>query len=137
MADGLFVSEDLFDIVVKYREVKTKMGVKSVSVIRDKDTELRYKDFVMELHTQWAAPNWKQSNDLIRQATKWDTDAGQRVIDWPLYRSTLMETCMKTWDIKDVPCIKDNMAKLDPNIAAALVDEFLGRTTPTEEELGN
>lgn len=135
---GPFISEDMFAIVVKYREVENKSsGRKSNVVINDKETELRYKDLIKEIHTQWCQLNWKQSNDLIRASTKWDHDAGQRVIDWPLYRATLLDKCMKSWDIDGVACDQENIAKLDPNIASALVDEFLTRTTPTEQDLGN
>ena len=138
---GPFVSDEMFDIVVKYVEKKLKSGHTGVVVVRDLETEQRYKGLVKEIHTQWVQPNWMTSNDMIRTATRFDAEAGTRLIDWPLYRTLLLEKCMKQWDVVDeaskpVPCTKENIARLDPNIGAALVDDFLAKTTPTEKELG-
>jgi hypothetical protein len=138
---GPFVSETAFPITVKYVESKNKAGLPIIVIVRSKDIEQRYKDQVKTITTQWIQPNWKQSNDLIRRATKFDADAGERVLDWPLYKTIILETFMKEWDIelngKLVPCIPENIAQLDTNIASALVDEFLVKTTPSEQELGN
>ena len=138
---GPFVSDEMFDIVVKYVEKKLKSGHTGVVVIKDAETELRYKGLVKEIHTQWVQPDWTVSNDMIRAATRFDAEAGTRMIDWPLYRSLLLERCMKSWDVADeagkpVPCIKERVGKLDPNIGAALVDDFLAKTTPSEKDLG-
>jgi hypothetical protein len=138
---GPFVSDEMFDIVVKYVEKKLKSGHMGVVVIKDAETELRHKGLVKEIHTQWTQPDWTVSNDMIRAATRFDPEAGTRMIDWPLYRSLLLERCMKSWDVADeqgkpVPCVKEKIGKLDPNIGAALVDDFLAKTTPTEKDLG-
>ena len=140
---GPFVTEEMFEVVVRYVERTMKSGLSTLMVLKpeDKEKELRYKDSIKEIHSQWSQPNWKESNELIRVATKWDSAAGMRVIDWPLYRTSLLENYMKGWDIQDeggktVPCVKEYIDKLDPNVASALVDEFLSKTTPTEKELG-
>lgn len=139
---GPFVNEELFDLKIKYIEKKLKSGHTGCVIVSDKETELKYKDHIKEIHTMWLQPNWKQSNDVIRKATKVDADTGIRGVDWPYYRTLLLENFMKTWDIagedgKTVPCIPENIAKLDPVIAGALVEEFLGKTSPSEEELKN
>jgi hypothetical protein len=111
-------------------------------VVKTVEMEERYKGLVSELHTQWIQPNWKESNDLIRASTTWDAEAGERMLDWQKYRFLLLEHFMKSWDIVDdkempVACTRENIEKLDANIAAALVDQFLSKTTLTEKEMGN
>jgi hypothetical protein len=135
----------MFEIVVEYAQAMLKNGLKGILVFSEKDDEgkKRYSpDAVEAIHSQWVMPNWKQSNDILRRATKWDDEAGQRVLDWATYRSLIMENFMRMWDVKDdqkspVPCTRENMERLDPNIAAALVERFLSKTTITEKDLGN
>jgi hypothetical protein len=134
----------MFDIVLEYVHAPLKNGLFGIVVLKEKDEETRkrYAGSIQEIHSQWVMPNWKQSNDMLRRATRWDSDAGQRVLDWPTYRSLIMENFMRMWDIKDeqggaVPCVKDNMERLDPNIAASLVEKFLSKTSVTEKDLGN
>ncbi len=139
---GPFVSQSTFPIVVKYIEKENKAGLPMIVVVRSADTESRYKDHVKTITTLWMLPNWKQSNELIRKATKFDADAGERRLDWQMYRGMLLENFMKEWDIKGsdgkvVPCTKEFFDQLDINIASTLIDEFLMKTSPSEEELGN
>jgi hypothetical protein len=138
---GPFVTTDLFEIKICYVEKQMKSGHTGCVVLNTDEAKLKYKDQVKEISTQWSSMNWRQSNDLIRKATKVDADTGIRGVDWPYYRSLLMESCLKAWDIqgsdsKTVPCINDNIGKLDPNIASAMVEEYLAKTTPSEKELG-
>ena len=139
---GPFVTEELFDVTVKYIELTAKSGAKVLVVVKTKEMEQRYGDKVMEIHTMWVQPNWKLHNDVVRQSMKLEPDLGQRVVDWNLFRQLSMETFMRAWDIKSdkdepVPCTKENMATLDPNIAVAMCDAFHQRTSITEQELGN
>lgn len=141
-----FVSEARFEVIVKYVEKKMKSGLSTILVIEDKEMEERYKGSISEIHTQWIQPNWKESNELSKQCTRWEPMAGERTFDWSAYRMAILERYMKSWDIttKDddgketsVPCIPDNIGKLDPNIASALIEGFMEKTMPTEKELGN
>jgi hypothetical protein len=135
----------MFDVVVEYAQAQLKSGLKGIIVFKEKDDEARQKiakESIEALHTQWVMPNWKQSNEMLRVSTKWDGEAGQRVLDWATYRSQIMENFMRMWDVKDdkgapVPCTRENMDKLDPSIASALVERFLAKTTVTEKDLGN
>jgi len=136
-----FVSEELFPIVVKWAEVETKTGVKGTLIIRDKETEDRYKGSMNELQTQWAMPNWKESSNLLAKAYQPDAQTGELRFMWAAYRSLVLDSFMKSWDAKDdqgngVPCTPTNIAKLDPAIAAALVEAFLAKTSVSEQELG-
>lgn len=141
-----FISDNRFEVTIKYVEKETKGGLSATMVVSDKETEERYKGSINEIHTQWVQPNWKESNELSRQCTRWDPIAGERLFDWNSYRIALVERYMKSWDISlkndkgedvPVPCTKENIDKLDPNIASALIDAFLNKTTPSEEKLGN
>jgi hypothetical protein len=143
---GPFVSNDNFEVIIKYVEKKNKAGMSFVMIVSDKETEERYKGQVKVIHTQWIQPNWKESNELARQCTKFDPIAGERLFDWGTYRSMVLERYMKSWDIVTVdangqnipvPCIPENINRLDPSIAGALIDGFYSRTQPSEESLGN
>ena len=140
---GPFASEELFPVVVKYAEVKVpKSGLMSIVVIRTDEMAQRYKDAVREINTQWVTPNWTENNDLLRSSTRWDREAGERVLDWTTYRAMVLEKFMRTWDIKDdkgvgVPCTKEYINKLDPNIGAALAEGFLAKISVSERDLGN
>jgi hypothetical protein len=139
---GPFVTDSSFTIEVKYIEKKNKAGLPMIVIVKSAEIEARYKDHVKTIKTMWTLPNWKQSNELIRKATKFDQDAGERRLDWQLYRSMILENFMKEWDIKGedgkmVPCVKQFIDLLDVNVAATLIDEFLLKTSPSEDELGN
>jgi hypothetical protein len=144
---GPFASNERFEIPIKYVEKKLPSGLTKVIVIdkKDDETQERYKDQVKVIHTQWALMNWKETNDLIRQATYFDSIAGRRELDWVMYRQIMLENCMKSWDITEkvdgkdisVPCTKENIARLDANVATALVQEFIEKTSMSDEELGN
>lgn len=142
---GPFVTDTQFPITVKYVEKTSKSGLPVLLILKDKakekEFEARYKDDVKSINTMWVQPNWKQSNDLIRQATKFIYEIGERKLDWQAYKTLLLETFMVEWDVKadgkTVPCIKENIERLDANIASFLIDSFLLKTSPSEEELGN
>jgi hypothetical protein len=136
-----FVTEELFPIVVKWTEVKTKGGVMANMIIRDKATEDRYKGSVNELQTQWAKPNWKHSSSVLAKAYQADPITGELKFIWAIYRSLVMDNFMRQWDATDsdgkpVPCTSENTAMLDPAIAAELVQTFLSKTNVSEKELG-
>lgn len=143
---GPFVSNEMFPIDIEYVEKSTKSGLPGVIIVRDEETRQRYKGNVKKISTQWVVPNWKESNMLVRDSYKWDPIAGEKILDWNLYRTKILDTYMKAWDITQpgpdgnphpVPCIPENIAKLQPSIAGALVDAFMLKTSPTEEEMGN
>jgi len=131
----------MFEIKVKYVETTLKNGKKSVVVLKDEEAAKRHAGSLIEITTQWTQPNWKQSQDMIRAATSFDHIAGDRVTDWNFYRAMLLENCMKMWDIKigdqAVPCTVQNISRLDPSVAYALVSEFIAKTQPSEDELKN
>jgi hypothetical protein len=146
---GPFASNERFEIAIKYIEKKLPSGLTKVITIGEKDeeTQERYKDQIKIIHTQWSMMNWKETNDLIRQATYFDAMAGRRELDWVMYRQLMLESCMKSWDITQpnsdgkgesgVPCTKENISRLDPNIATALVQEFVDKTSMSDNDLGN
>jgi hypothetical protein len=147
---SLFASEEMFEIGVKYMPIKTKGGMETIRVFDEKTDKgkeeiQRYGAKILTLHTQWVSPNWKQSNELLRKCLKYDPESGRRDLDWPLYRAALLETFMRAWDAtmaKDggeapVPCTKEFIDKLDAQVAVALVDKFLERTSVSEQDLGN
>ncbi len=141
-----FVSEERFAVVVKYVDKTLKSGLTTILVIDKQEDEERYKGNINKIHTQWVQPNWKESNELSKQCTRWEPMAGERTFDWSTYRMALLEKYMKSWDIstkgpegstQPIPCTPDNIGKLDPNIASALIDGFMGKTMPTDKDLGN
>lgn len=150
---GPFVSDERFAIVVKYIEKKLPNGMDSVIIVDTKEMEERYQGTVKEVHTQWTQPNWIETNKLIRRATAFDPMAGRKEMDWTLYRQFLLEQYMRSWDITmpgkvsvsdgavsepvPVPCTPENINKLNPAIAAALVEEFVSKTSMPEDDLGN
>jgi hypothetical protein len=148
---GVFAKTDLFEIQVQYVLVKSKGGVETIKILdetteRGKEEIEDLGDRALTLHTYWISPNWKQSNDLLRRCMKYDPESGKRELDWALYRAQLIESFMRKWDATDtdedgneqpVPCNRGNVERLDAQIAVALVDKFLERTTVTEDDLGN
>lgn len=148
---GVFAKTDLFEIEVNYALVESKGGVEIVKVIDDttekgKEDLDRLGDRILTLHTFWISPNWKQSNDLMRKCMAYDREVGRKELDWALYRAYLIDSFMRKWDATDtdddgnevqVPCTPENVERLDAQIAVALVDRFLERTTVSEEDLGN
>ena len=120
-----FVSPDLFEIVVKYVQVKLKSGLSAIVVVKDEEQEKKYKDKVQALKSQWRQPNWKEHNDLHSDSLVMDDVAGVKVPDYNIYRQLVLERFMKLWDVMDeksnpVEITKDNLSKLDPSIAVAL-----------------
>jgi len=139
----LLISTKLFPIDLKYAEVRFKNGMDGVIVLDDKEAEKKYEGRIKELHTQWVMPGWKEHIEVIRDSMIWDEFKGERMMDYRLYRCKILENYLKAWDIMEadgttaVPCNKDNIGRLDHNIAHALQDLFVDRTVPTEDELKN
>lgn len=142
---SVLVSSKLFPIDIKYAEVKLKNGLESIVVIRDEETEKRFEGKegkIKELHTQWLQPNWKEHSDVVRQSMIWDEFKGERTMDFHSYRSMCIERFLKAWDITDdagvpVPCNQVNIGKLDYAMANALIDLFISKSVPTEDDLKN
>ena len=72
----------------------------------------------------------------------WDEFRGVRDVDFYIYRALVLERFLKVWDVKDdkgqpVQCTPDAVARLDIQVATALVSKFLARNVPTEEDLKN
>lgn len=146
---GVFASGDYFEVFIKYLNLKTASGIDVIKVLDDttekgrKEIE-KYGERVQTLKTQWLAPNWKQSNELLRKCMRYDPESGKRELDWPMYRALLIEMFMKKWDVtttengKEVPVAvsRENIDRLDAQVAVALVDKFIERTNVSEEELG-
>lgn len=139
---SLLVSSNLFPIDVKYAEVKLKNGLTGVILIRDEEQEKKYEGKMKELHTQWVQPNWKQHTEIIRESMVWDQFKGERQMDFQTYRGLCIERFLKSWDIVNdagvpVPCTKDTIAQLEYNMANALIDQFIAKSVPTEQDLKN
>jgi len=146
---GVFASGDYFEVSIKYVDLKTASGIEVIKVIDDStekgkaDVE-KYGEKIQVLRTQWSSPNWKQSNDLLRKCMRYDPESGKRELDWPLYRALLIEMFMKKWDVttteagKEIPVElkRENIDRLDAQVAVALVDKFIERTNVSEDELG-
>lgn len=138
----LLSSEKLFPIDIRYCEVKFKNGMEGIVIIENDDDEKKYIGQIKELKTQWRTPNWKEHTDVIRGATIWDEFNGERTIDFRTYRSLVLENFLKAWDIVDekgtpVPCNKENIGKLERNVAHALQTAFIDKSVPSEDELKN
>ena len=138
----LLVSDKLFPIDLEYVEVKLKNGLDGVIIISTDESRTKYEGKTKKLHTQWTQPGWKESNELVRTATIWNQFAGERSLDYLLYRSLIPEKFLKMWDIMDevgkpVPCTPATILKLEPNIANALIDNFISKTVPSEGDLKN
>lgn len=139
---SLFIPNKFFPIDIKYVDVKFRNGLEGAYVIATKADEEKYAGRLKELHTQWEMPDWKEHTEVIRSSMIWDEFKGERMMDFRLYRSKVLESYLKAWDIVDgdgkpVPCNKDNIRRLDHDVAHALQDLFVDRTIPTEEELKN
>ena len=141
---SVLVPTSLFPIDIKYAEVKLKNGMTGIVVIDegDKDALKKYEGKTKDLHTQWQQPGWKENNDIVREANIWNDFTGSRDVDFYVYRALVIERFLKVWDVKDdkaqqVPCTKENIARLDIQIANAMVSKFLARNVPTEEDLKN
>lgn len=139
---SLLITTKLFPIDLKYVDVKFKNGMEGVLVIENKEQEKKFEGKMKELHTQWFLPSWKEHTEVIRSSMIWDEFKGERMMDFRLYRSIILENYLRAWDIADeegkpIPCTKDTIARLDHGVAHALQDLFVDRTIPTEEELKN
>ncbi len=85
---------------------------------------------------------WKQHNDIQRGATVNRGPGMGSDLDWVLYKERKLVTVLKSWDAKDadgkpIPVTQDNIFKLSPQIAEALLNEFDKATVLGEEERGN
>ena len=141
---SVLVPTSLFPIDIKYAEVKLKNGMTGIVVIDDGDEESlkKYEGKIKELHTQWQQPGWKENNSIVRESMYWDEFRGVRDVDFYIYRALVLERFLKVWDVKDekeqpVACTPDSVARLDIQVATALVSKFLARNVPTEEDLKN
>jgi len=144
---SVFVSNERFEISIKYCDVKLKSGLTRCRVLNESDKTdkafiEKHKERIQELHTQWELANWKQMYETSRMCHRFDYESGRREVDWFLYKATVLETYMKAWDAVDesgkpVPCNKENIEKLDPDVANGLLDKFFDKTNISEEELGN
>lgn len=144
---SIFVSNERFEIIVKYLDVKSKSGLTRCRVIdeskkEDKELLEKHKEKVKELHTSWELANFKQMYETSSKCHKFDYESGRRELDWLLYKTMIIESYMKGWDAADesgkpVACTKENIEKLDPDIANTLIDRFFDKASITEEELGN
>jgi len=138
---SLLVTEQLFPIAIKYIDVPLKGGMEGVFIIDTPEKEKKYGDKVKKLETQWIRPSFRQMNDLHRETTITNSFNGEKETDWILYQSLIMEKFLRHWDIeeggKPVPCTPENMGKLDPVIARALLDAFNKHSVPSEDYLKN
>lgn len=143
---GPFVSDEMMPISVKYVEQKLSSGFTNIIIVQDEKAEKKYSDRIKTINTQWKIPNWKESNDLARQCYRWDPIAGEKILDWNLYRMSILDTYMQFWDVsipgpnggdQSVPCTPENISKLQPAIGDALVGQFMQSMSPSDEEMGN
>lgn len=144
---SVFVSNERFEINIKYVDLKCKNGLTRCRVLdekREEDKKIieKHKDKVKELHTTWELANFKQMFDTSSKCYKFDYESGRKELDWLMYKTLVIETYMKGWDAADdsgkpVPFTKENVEKLDPDVANALIDAFFSQASITEEELGN
>jgi hypothetical protein len=139
---GLLVQQKLFPITIKYVEIPLKSGRSGILIVKTDEQEKKYKDKIKELETQWLQPNFKETNDLIREATVYEHFKGERDIDHYLYRALVLDRFLKAWNITDdagqpIPCNPANMALLDVSIALELIDKFNTQNLPTEADLKN
>jgi hypothetical protein len=138
---SLLVTEQLFPITIKYVDVPLKSGLSGVFIIDTPEKEKKYEGKVKELSTQWIRPSFKQMNDLIREASVTDPYKPDRDLDPFIYRALVLEKFLRHWDIqedgKPVPPSPDNIGRLDPVVASALIDAFNKHNVPSEEFLKN
>lgn len=144
---SIFVSDELFEITIKYMDVKCNNGLTRCRVLnetneKDKKIIAERPEKIKELHTFWELANFKQMYETSNKCHKFDFETGRKDLDWLLYKATVLETYMKKWDAADdsgkpVQLSKENIEKLDPDVANALIDRFFDKTSITEEELGN
>jgi len=85
---------------------------------------------------------WKQHNDIQRAATVNRGPGMGSDLDWVLYKERKLVTVLKSWDAKDasdkpIPVNQENIFRLCPQIAEALLNEFDKATVLGEEERGN
>jgi hypothetical protein len=85
---------------------------------------------------------WKQHNDIQRAATVNRGPGMGSDLDWVLYKERKLVTILKSWDAKDsdgkaVPVNQENIFKLCPQVAEALLNEFDKATVLGDEERGN
>lgn len=139
---SVLVSNKMFPIDLKYVEIKLKNGLDSIILVSTPEDEKKFEGKVKELHTQWIQPNWKEHSDIIRDSMAWDQFKGERAMDFPTYRALCIERCLKAWDVIDdknvpVPCNKATIGQLEYAMANALIDQFITKSVPTEQDLKN
>lgn len=137
----IFATGKLIPVEIKYVDLKLKDGSEMTVVINDIEVERRFEGKVKVLRTQWAIPNWKDNQEAIKNSTILDPMTGlQKGMDWNQYKTICLEKFLKAWDIVDdagkpVPVTKDKIMSLDFTIARALVDQFINREIPSDDEL--
>jgi hypothetical protein len=85
---------------------------------------------------------WKQNNDLLRSASVNRGPGVGTEFDWILHREKKLCMILVGWDAKDkdgksIQLNNDNIFKLCPRVANALLDEFDRLTLVGDEERKN
>lgn len=137
----LFSGNSLVEIEIFYTVDKNRYNVARVEVLTDeKAVEMQKgpdKAKVRSIKTKWKMPSWKTANDLLSQSTTFNA-MNQPDIDWTRYRDARLKASLVEWsgqDVADIPCTPDNINKLHPSVAVALLEKFDQVTTIDKEEI--
>lgn len=138
---SLLVGEQLFPITIRYIDVPLKNNLNGVFIIDTPEKGKKYEGKIKEMNTQWVRPGFKQMNDLIMESSVTDPYKGGKDVDPFIYRALILEKFLRHWDIEEegkaIPCTPENIGKLDPIVAQALIEAFNKHNVPTEEYLKN
>ena len=136
---GVFASEELIEIVIKY--VQTD-GNKAPIIVSTEEGEKKHGDKVKSIKTFWKTLDWKSANDMTRESMTYNTVTGEPSLDVFKLRELRMKKCLKKWDLKDatnqpIPCNEQYIDKLHPAMAGWLIESYNDITIPDDEDQKN
>jgi len=152
------VVNQLVEIKLYYKNVKTSYGIDRFIILDNKDGEIEFKkqeDLIKKkqekqeeikredrkievLTTQWKILSWGEQNQITKRSERYTPD-GTQDVDWFKFRDLRIKSCLQSWDIKDskgsnVPVTSETIDTLPSDIVYALVRRYDTVTEGSQDE---
>ena len=139
----MFINEEeLIPVIVHYRKSGHQfIAYPDVRFTQEKMSEELRKKF-KKLTVQMKPLTWGMYNNLQDSATI-DTEEGKRRFVYKIYKENRLKTLIMKWDatnvnaageIVAVPPTEDNILKLSPDIAEAILESYENASLMTNED---
>lgn len=147
MSSLLVQNKDVIAITTYYQTITNKFGRSFPKIITEEaakeaakspETSKKVNQFV----TKWRPQTWQGQNQLYQNSTVYNPNTGSKEIDFSIYRTEMLKTCLIDWDLVDdngrqIPVTEENISNLHANIASAIIDKYNEYIGLDEEEVKN